>query len=89
MSERTIRDCDGCGAVNVPGNRIHIPVARQHDSASARSEVRDDVVDLCPTCRSRLLEAILQRIAIEPKDGAALRSQIATWKPKFPDSGRP
>ena len=39
MSERVIRDCDGCGAVNVPGNRIHLPVAWQHDSASARSEV--------------------------------------------------
>lgn len=89
MSERVIRDCDGCGAVNVPGNRIHIPVAWQHDSASARSEVRTDTVDLCPTCRSRLLEAILATIVIEPKDGAKLRTTIASWKTKFPDSGRP
>lgn len=89
MSERVIRDCDGCGKPGITTPKIRIPYGWQENSADARTEESVETVDLCETCAGRALAFLTLSEGFTVEQGAKLRGEIRVWKKKFPDSGRP
>jgi hypothetical protein len=56
MAQRTVVDCDRCGAKSIPAAiRIHVPVRLQADPATGRKEYGTEPFDLCPGCAEIIL----------------------------------
>ena len=87
MSERAVKDCDGCGRQQITGDPIWIKVGFQVNSADACTETTRERFDLCETCATRAFQVIGPMI--DEATGHKLATLIRTWKTKFPDSGRP
>lgn len=87
MSRRTIVDCDGCGLPDIKGEPITIAVGYQVDTATARTEAREESFGLCDVCAARAFRLTAPEIPAEW--GEKLAAAIKSWKSKFYHRNRP
>ena len=74
MSDRKVKDCDRCTAVNLPAHvTVSVKTGREMDAAGSY-DTRVEVLDLCMQCAEATLQNLIEKFGYE--DGEKWAKEI-------------